>query len=129
MTIRRTIEDLSTYHGQKYEHPAASEQDVAEHRQLVPQALLGEEEVELRIAGRPAHDEVVRAGDRLTLVAELPAANDPPQARRHLFRLEEEFRGEGLIAGEADRLGTAGSGVGAEQLLRVRHVALSKLVA
>src|SRR5207253_9173220 len=69
---RATGKERADERGDEHQDADPDEQDVPELRELVAEALLREEVIELRIAaGRPADDDVVRAGHRLARVAKL----------------------------------------------------------
>jgi hypothetical protein len=70
--------------GQEDEDADPDEEDVPQLRQLVPEVVLGEEEVEVRaVRGGRAGDHVALAADRRALVAQVAAGHDLPEAVRH----------------------------------------------
>ena len=105
--------------GEQDEDPAADQQAVAEHQELVPEALLREEVVELGLlAHGPADDQVVRPRDRAPLVRELLVPHEPAQRERDLLEPEVQARGKLQAALDADGVEATRAPVGLEQLRR-----------
>ena len=106
--------------GEQHEDPDAAEQDVAQHRQLVPHAVLREEEVELRaVPGRRAGDEEVVACDRRALVTELAAVDDRAQSRRHRAQRDARAGEERAPTSSGDREEVTAALVGVDEGARV----------
>ena len=105
---------------QQHEDPDPAEQHVAQHRQLVPQAVLGEEEVELPpVRGGSAGDEEPVARDGRALVAELAAPDDLSQAGGHRAQRDARAGEERLAAASGDREKVASAFVRVDELARV----------
>jgi hypothetical protein len=95
-----------------------SGEDVPQQREVVTQAFLGKEEVELGVAAaRAAHDEVMGTRDVRSLVTKLAAVDDAPQSRWDLADAHESRR-EGSTSADTngEEAGTA-TLVGGEKLL------------
>jgi hypothetical protein len=101
--------------GEENEDSEPGKEDRAEDAQLVAQGLLGEEEIELCTADRPAHDEVVRARHRLALVSEIASPDEPPQVGRHLALADRDTRRERPSPVDHHREEIAAAFVGGEQ--------------
>ena len=94
----------------------ADQQDVPQVGELVPDLLLGEEEVELRVAARAADDQVARPGDSLPLVADVSVTHDLAERGGHLARALLEARRERPARPDPHGLeAAAGALVGLEQ--------------
>jgi hypothetical protein len=106
--------------GEEDEDADPAEQDVPQLRQLVPEAVLGEEEVEVRpVRGGRTRDHVAGSADLCALVAQLATGHDLAKPVRHGLQRDLRAREVHAPAAGRDGLEVAAAPVRVDEVVRV----------